>query len=92
MLSQMNDMENDSAVNFARVDANFALIPASSISSTTIKIRDKELEMRQRLARQGRGLTAEQWGCVTASLDQATARYCRLAMRVVSKWTSTTPA
>ena len=29
--------------------------------------------MRQMLARQGRGLTAEQWGCVTASLDQATA-------------------
>ena len=46
--------------------------------------------MQHLLAKQGRDLTAEQWGCVTASLDQATALYCRLAMRVVSKWTSTT--
>ena len=63
MLSQMNDMKNDSAVNFARVDANFARVDANFARvdanfarvNTSIKQlidynknRDKELELQMK--------------------------------------------
>ena len=45
--------------------------------------------VRQLLVRRGRGLTAEQWGVVGASIiDLATALYCHLAVRVTCAWTS----
>jgi hypothetical protein len=48
--------------------------------------------MRQLLARGGRRLTQEQWAWVGAiEQRQSTALYCRLAARVLSTWTSSTP-
>lgn len=47
--------------------------------------------MRQLLARGGRRLTQEQWDMVASEQRQSTALYCRLAVRVLSTWTSSTP-
>lgn len=53
---------------------------------------DAMVMVRQLLARQGRGLTSEQWAIVSARTigNAATALYCQLSARVVVTWRSST--